>query len=363
MVLEEMETYIIQDANKINISTQEWNELLQHNETNTIFQTREWTSCWWDTYGYAQGLFLIILKQNDKICGIAPLFIKKSRNKRILTFIGEGNADYTDFIIWPNKIEAMDVFFDLILANKDKWDEIVLSNIPEYSQTPVYIAKFCESHKLKVSSHNNIICPALTIKSNKEYLDKLLHKKSFTRHINYFTKNGEVKHTNITTSDQAILYIETFFRQHIARCTMTNYDSLFLIEENKNFYRKLLEELLPKNWVLFSVIECDDMPVSLHFGFDYNNTILWYKPSFDITFYKHSPGQLMVKHLIEYAISNNRDELDFTIGEEAFKHRFTDKIRRNTYIKIYRNKIDYYLDSFKLFFKRIIKGLIVKKSY
>ena len=356
-----MEAQLIQNIDEIDIDKQQWNDLLQSNETNTIFQTREWFDCWWDTYGNNHKLFFITARQNGSTIGFAPLFIKKIKSKRILVFIGEGNADYTDFVTWQNKIEVIDVFFDLILANKNKWDEIALSNIPEYSQTPVYIEEFCKSRKLNFFSHNNIICPTLTIKDNKEYLNKLLHKKSITRHINYFKKNGELKYLDITTLDQARVYLEAFFRQHIARCTMTNYDSLFLNEKNKRFYRKLLEELLPKHRVLFSVIEYNDIPISFHFGFDYNNIIIWYKPSFDIAFYKHSPGQMMVKHLIDYATSNNKNELDFTIGEEAFKRRFSNQIKRNTCMKIYTNKIYCYLDCSKRFFIMIIKCLIKLK--
>jgi CelD/BcsL family acetyltransferase involved in cellulose biosynthesis len=47
----------------------------------------------------------------------------------------------------------------------------------------------------------------------------------------------------------------------------------------------------------------------------------------------------MVRHLIDYAISHRRRELDFTVGDEPFKRRFTNLTRRALHVQVYRNSM------------------------
>ena len=110
-------------------------------------------------------------------------------------------------------------------------------------------------------------------------------------------------------------------------------------DRNRRFYRKLTQALDGSGWLLFSSIELNDQPVAFHYGFDYNGAVIWYKPSFDPAMSALSPGNVMVRHLIDYAISHRRRELDFTVGDEAFKQRFTNLTRRTLHLKVYRNSM------------------------
>lgn len=52
----------------------------------------------------------------------------------------------------------------------------------------------------------------------------------------------------------------------------------------------------------------------------------------------YSPGTLMLKYLIEHAIKIKSEEVDFTIGDESFKSRFSNHVRYNQNLVIYRSK-------------------------
>ena len=77
------------------ITKAKWNDLVQGNITNTIFQTYEWINCWWNNYGSENKLTLLIAYNKSEIIGIAPLMLRTdSFNKKTLRFIGDMNADY-----------------------------------------------------------------------------------------------------------------------------------------------------------------------------------------------------------------------------------------------------------------------------
>ena len=51
----------------------------------------------------------------------------------------------------------------------------------------------------------------------------------------------------------------------------------------------------------------------------------------------------MVRHLIGRALEHDRSELDFTIGDEPFKRRFTNCTRKTVRLRIYRDWKRYWL--------------------
>jgi len=85
------------------------------------------------------------------------------------------------------------------------------------------------------------------------------------------------------------------------------------------------------------VVEFNGLPIAFHFGFDYSGSIIWYKPSFDVQYAEHSPGLLLTRKIIEDGLARSRRELDFTIGDEAFKGRFANLSRFNIALSVYHN--------------------------
>src|ERR1700754_4495691 len=53
---------LIEQREQIPLTAKEWNDLVAHNETNSIFQTYEWFDAWWQTFGGAHELFFLLLR-------------------------------------------------------------------------------------------------------------------------------------------------------------------------------------------------------------------------------------------------------------------------------------------------------------
>ncbi|GAB4345552.1 MAG: hypothetical protein Kow006_02900 [Gammaproteobacteria bacterium] len=152
---------------------------------------------------------------------------------------------------------------------------------------------------------------------------------------------GHLSIRNVTSVDEGLALLPDFFEQHIVRWHNTPNPSLFLREETRTFYTELLRQCLPEGSLLFTVVKLDGKPISFHFGFDYGDVVTWYKPSFDVAWAKYSPGLILVKHLLDYALTHKRSELDFGIGDEKFKQRYTNTVRRNIEIRLYRRRRDF----------------------
>jgi len=332
-----MHIELINDPANIPFTPSEWNNLVAYNETNTIFQTFEWFDSWWRIFGTEHELFFLTVHNNSQIIGFAPLMIANChKGEKKLAFVGDTNSDYLDFILPTEKKTALNAICDFLYENSNFWDTISLLNVPEHSSTHAILKMGCKQANLYYLINDTIACPALVIKGQERNTQHIIDKYRTRRPFNYFSRQGELRFHNITEKDELTTYLPLFFDQHIERWGITDTVSLFTNKQNQEFYRRLACKLLQTGKLLFTVVELDGIPLSFHYGFDYDSKILWYKPSFNIKYANHSPGVLLIHYLLQYALNNGKTEIDFTIGNEPFKARFTNLTRINTNIMIFK---------------------------
>lgn len=344
---------VYSEFESIPISNTSWNELVSNNETNTIFQTYEWVRTWWSIFSESYQLYFMVLNQRNKLIGFAPL---ASNEQKELVFLGETNSDYLDFVITQNKRQCLKLIFDEI-KNNNELSSVRLINIPAQSSTLEHLRSM-ESKIYRCIVRDRISCPALVLKDNLPSIDDLINKYSIKRPYNYFNKKGKLIFRHFFSEKEIHNNLPIFFEQHRKRWSKKNNGSLFEHKKNRDFYNLIASKALEKKWLLFSVIELDNHPIAFHFGFHYNSKLIWYKPSFDVKYSKHSPGLLLLRFLFQHAVEKNLDEVDFTVGDESFKLRFTNTLRYNVNVTIFFKYHKYIIGLIKNHASLTIKKLI-----
>lgn len=330
----------VEQFDEIPLNREQWNNMVKYNHTNTIFQTYEWFESWWRSLGRNNQLVFLIAYDFDQIVGFAPLMIVNNLySKKSLHFASDKNSDYCDFVINGNYMKTISAFLEYLNSCFTQWNSMVLQNIPSESITLACLQTICQEKDYNISIKRRIKAPALLIENQHNHALSLINKYSVTRHLKKVIKLGNLEFINLNKRDDIMNYLDMFFDQHIERYRIKNMVSQFINPDNRQLYIDLVNNLNHTDWLLFSVLLLDDRPIAFHFGFNYNNKIIWYKPSFSPSYKAYSPGTLMLKHLVEYAIDTDRSELDFTIGDESFKSRFSNCTRYNQNVVIYRSKI------------------------
>ena len=337
------EITVVQDFSVLEARGQEWNALVERAETGTIFQTYEMHASWWNAFGNTGRPLVMLAIERGKLFGIAPLMISDQivlgHARRVVQFIGARSFDYCDFIIDRARPDVL----PLLLANlayRKTFDLLYLRDIPDTSTTVGRLRNYFEGRGLPVDVRALYDAPTLLLKD--PVADRrLANKKSLKRHYNYFHKAGRLQFKTCATADEIFEYLDVFFEQHIKRRAVTDIPSTFHDEAMRAFFRELVRTLTPKGWLLFSVVLFNEKPIAMHFGFEYGDRIIWYKPTFDIGYANHSPGEVLMKYLLEYALERGVRELDFTIGAEPFKYRFANHTRSNSAVRVFRNSLPY----------------------
>lgn len=328
---------LIEQRSQIPLTAAEWNALVANNETNSIFQTHQWFDAWWSTFGEAHELFFLLLRQQGRVIGFGALMLRRmALGMRRLEFVGTGNADYQDFVVPQSKPAALRAICKFLEAHSSRWSSAWLSNVPSQSSTAFHLREAGREFGLHLVEEGRVRCPALQL-SDRQGAEKLLKKYSLKRPLNWFSARGEVRFRNVTSLSEIQAWLPVFFEQHMGRWHAAGRPSLFETSRQQTFYLALAAGLHSAGWLLFSVVEFNGQPIAFHFGFDYCGSVIWYKPSFDVRYAEHSPGLLLTRKIIEDGLARSKRELDFTIGEEAFKDRFANISRFNVTLSVYQS--------------------------
>lgn len=319
----------------------EWNQLAERSQAG-IFQVYEWHQGWWRVFGSKLRLFVLLaFDAEERLLAVAPLAIERCLvngwPQRVLRWIGSSNhsSDYCDFLFPPDRPEALSALLQRIVESRvdpgtghRRWDQIDWINIPSHSPSLAIAERFLARHGLAVECHRYVDAPARSLGDPVADCE-LLNRKSLRRHFNHFQKTGRLEFRVCESLPEIQGWLERFFEQHVERRALTSEPSLFQDQRQRDFYRELAVLLQPRGWLHFSVVLHDGNPIAFHFGFEYGGKLLWYKPSFDARLARHSPGEVLLRFLFQYAIDRGLREFDFTVGNEGFKYRFADRIRGN----------------------------------
>jgi len=317
------------------VDRSQWNSLAADSASATVFQTYEWFEAWWGAFAHHRQLFLITAWDGNDLVGIAPLMVERHRGIRYLEFVGSPNADYQDLILGPRPEAVLSGLADFLSVHRNAWDMLAFRNLPTDSVTYRLLPGLLHNAGIRTTDDERIACPTLEIASRPDETRRRLNGYGFRRRINRLRQLGEIKYIRCSTQEELEHYLPIFFDQYIERRAGSHSEEFFRRPEVRRFYASLARSMLPCGWLHFSILECDGRPVAFHFGFEFKKRLYWYKPSYDPALARLSPGKVLLSQLIRDAMERELDELDFTVGAEPFKYRYTRTERTNVTLRAF----------------------------
>ena len=299
------------------INENAWDQVLATAPMRTIFQTMAWQRAWWKTFGRGK-LLPIAVFHEDQLTAIAPLFADQG----MVFFVGSGGSDYLDFIGDVSRPQILQAILELAMAQTPGFLGFRFYHIPDGSPTGRILETTASEMGLTCFDEGSLDAPALRFQDWPA--DKRLpsEKKSLVRHERTMRKRGQLVVDHFSEYSQIAPLLPTFFEQHIGRWAGTPFPSLFLDEKQREFYYRVSKSVGSRGWLRFSRVSVDGEPVAFHFGFLFQSCFMWYKPSFEITRSHLSPGEVLLRSLLQQAQSESVQVFDFGLGDEAFKQRF-----------------------------------------
>jgi len=334
---EAIECRVITRFSELEELASEWDRLWALNSRRQIFNRFSWMRAWWRGYGSLVSLCTPMAFKGEKVAGILPLV----RYQGQLQFLGQPGSDYNDVLCEDaGAAEILECLFQTLCSMpRNLWRRVTLANVPEESLLLTHIPKLSRQLRRRLVNTPGQPCPTVVLNGeNREAIMRaILEQREPRQHEKQLQKLGNLQFRHVEDRDEIRRHLPSFFEQHIQRWAMTaDTNSRFLGEESRAFYEGLVDELDPKDELRFAVLDINGRPIAYHLGFQLDGKFVHYKPAFDINLWEKSPGQVMNRHLFSYAKSSGLSEFDFTIGNEGYKSRVANHVRRNFTVDVFR---------------------------
>jgi len=347
---------IVKDTQGFYNLQEEWNELLQHSASNDIFLRWEWLYNWWLVYGGGLNqLCIIVVRENNSLLGIAPLYIKHRylRFFRKVRFLGSNIvcSDYLDFILLKHReYEALFSILSWLEKNHHCWDLLKLTDIPSKSDNVPLIESFFKDNRVKIN-RNYTVCPYIKLTSTWEatydsYASIL--KNTIKRKLKKFERIPNSSFEELSSDGDFDRYFSEFVHLNKLSLKLKNIRSPFFDTDFLAFHKNVINELYRKGMAKLCFLKADDTPIAGIYLLQYLDKVYYYQSGYDPAWEKLSPGTLLFHYCIKTAYEDGAKEFDFLQGDEAYKSSWTKAKRINASIEVYN-------DNFKGFFLYLVK--------
>jgi len=301
-----------------------WNRLLARGAADAVNLTWEWQRNWWNTFGRGRLLLVLIERDSEPIC-IAPLFVEDGM---VFNICPEDQLD----IVGSVTADVMEILLCAVLEYVPDFLGMKLYLYPDASTTSIELEGAAERLGLECFLESCLAAPRLDIAAHPGLAERYARKKSLIRHENFFRRNDQLRVKHTSDPEEIMPQLDGFFSQHIARRNVTPHPSIFVDSHQREYYRDIVTSIGPKGWLRFTRLEWSGHPIAFHFGLNYHKRFLYGIPSFEVELLRHSPGEVLLRHLLLAAIAEGAEVFDFGPGEEAYKYRFaTSEVRLVTW--------------------------------
>jgi CelD/BcsL family acetyltransferase involved in cellulose biosynthesis len=320
------------------INPQEWNDLLSTSITDTPFLRHEYQSVWWENLGGGEWrsqntqLVLVTAREDEKLVGIAPLFISEYEEQPALLLVGSIEiSDYLDLIVRMEDhtrfLAGLLDFLTSDLSGADEslhrgWRCLNWYNLPDSS--PTLAALKTEAGQRGWSHLEETYHPTPRIALNGSFEEYLSRVEKKQRHeIRRKMRRAEESGRNVRWYISDMRDMDADTESFLALMEHDESKAFFLQEAMRGQMRAIIRTAHEHGWLWLAFLEADGQRIAACLNFDYNNKLWGYNAGVNRDFMELSPGWVLLGYTLQWACENNRSEFDFMRGNEDYKYRFS----------------------------------------
>ena len=322
-----MEYKLLDDFSQIR--PDQWNALLKESISDTPFSRYEYQRLWWEHRGGGEWqdarLVLVTAHEDEKLIGIAPLFMAEYENQPALLLNGSIEiSDYLDLIVRADDhARFLSGLLDFLASHlADGWSRLDWYNLPDDS--PTLAALKAESAHRGWTHYEEVYRPTPRIVLNGDFDEYLSRVEKKQRHeIRRKMRRAAESELNVRfvlvdPSTNIEPELDTFFDLMVHDPGKAD----FLHPAMREQMSAILHAAHKEGYLWLGFLEIDGVKTASSLNFDYNGKLWGYNSGVSRAHMELSPGWVLLSHIIQWCCENKRHEFDFMRGDEEYKYRF-----------------------------------------
>lgn len=341
----------------------EWEELVSRS-SGTIFQTFDWQRLWWKHFASkSHHLFVVLVRENGRLIGIAPFFLQtfemmgfrtfrqlkligsglRSERSPVLSVEREGPGDYLDVIAERGQEEKVaQSVRGFVRDNQYLWDEIELQNLPEDGILLNQVLPGMQGPDFEVAKEPTDVCPKVLLPNSlDEYLASLRIKvrRNLRHSYRAYFEDPEFTVEDFGSGQNMEGALQALSLLHQKRWNMVGYPGLFSDNRFESMQRELVKTLNKSDRIWIKILRHKGKPVAGRLGFKFNGQVCDYLSGFELGQQSGSgsysgTGMALIVSVIKQSIDSHMRVFDLARGDEAYKFDLTSTIYRNYRVKV-----------------------------
>lgn len=324
-----MEIEILRTIEEIEEIKEDW-ETIEKMNNNNIYLKYGFIKKWCQhTFDKNEKIFIIILKDNNKIIAIAPLYIEIRKififTIRELKFIG--NGDYKNILIdtnYKNTDTLYKKILDAIIVNNNLYDRIILEKINGNSNLSNY---FLKDDRFNENFNFYSEIPILNLKLIRDKEEELLKPSKLNKYRNKLKRDYNYKLDIIQDLDEItynnIINIHKKEQDYLnSKYKNEKRRSIFFLSKLDKFYK---DYLVGNNKLIIFVLKTDKEEI-INYRICYmdNETIFSWNTAYNIDFKDYRPNNILFMEIFEYLLKETKYSFfDFGAGRYPWKFKWT----------------------------------------
>ena len=310
----ELRTRVITGLNELHAIAREWRELWASCPNATPFQRPEWLLRWTEIFS-PEKLHVIEVRRAQELIALAPLLIYTRDSSRILAFAGGGVSDYLDALVHPAFAdEGLAAVFQAVEDLDNEWDIAEFTDLASSSpllRLPCTLVR--EVHDA---------CPVLEIARGASELSDFVPPRQLRNLRNARHRTGKLADVSIEKADvaNATSFLDALFRLHSARWNSEGMPGVLCGANLRAFHSRVVQDLLPKNIVRLYGMRCSNRFIAVLYAIFERDIAYYYLQGFDPEFAWYSPGTQLITAVVEDAVKEGKQQVNFLRGREKYKY-------------------------------------------
>jgi CelD/BcsL family acetyltransferase involved in cellulose biosynthesis len=317
----------------------QWDELAATASNISVFSTWEWQATWWKHYGADDSLRVMVVRENELVVGILPLYSRRvplaplvtSRELRLLGTGGDTSPDYLGPLIRPaHEAAVATVLAERLVARPISWDVLRLTDLRPGVFLDVLVERLrATSADVDVRAGSRIRIVRLPSRW-EEYLANMpgdRRRRIGNLRRNVLNKLGGRFEATVTTT-QLPSAIEDLITLHRKRWSSKGTQtSSFQSASYVDFHREVIARCHDKGWIRLYRIEANGKTVAIFYCYRYRGDVLFFQTGFDPELEHFRLGQVLMAFSIESAITEGASVFDMLKGEHEYKSSWSNDVR------------------------------------
>jgi len=325
-----------------------WKNVQRQSRNDIICLTHEWFRCWWHSFGEGKKLFILVVKEEDKVIGIAPLHLARGTYRNMFRasevgFCVNGMSPRVDFISIKNREEAVIEFIlNYLFDNCQLWDILRLNKICTKSPTYKILMHLLSKRNRTFRITEAIKSPYISIKGKWDdfYAGRSRNfRKGMRNKLNRVKRFGDVRIEKI--QEEGRLYESLPILYDISGKSWKDSVGKSLPKRKCQvaFYDQITRIMGKKGWINIWLVQCPDGYIAFEYHLVYKGMIYPIRADFDEKYKAISPGSFLEYNIIRMLFDDpSISEYDFCGDNYWYMQNWTESANEHVSYAIFNNR-------------------------